>query len=183
MRVVVVVGLPGSGKSEAAAVARELDIPVVTMGDVIREECRNRELDPATHHGTVAKALREENGKAAVAERTIPFVDEAVTESETVLVDGLRSDAELDRFREEYGDNLELLRIDAPDPERAKRLELRGRDAGAADGGESLAERDERELGFGMAAAMERADWAIENDNSLDVFRERVQRYLEEGRP
>ena len=35
MRVIGTVGLAGSGKGEAAAVARELEIPVVTMGDVI----------------------------------------------------------------------------------------------------------------------------------------------------
>ena len=31
MRVLATVGLPGSGKGEAASVARELDVPVVTM--------------------------------------------------------------------------------------------------------------------------------------------------------
>ena len=69
MTVIATVGLPGSGKGEAANVAEELDVPVVTMGDVIRAECRDRDLDPATHHGQVAKALREENGPAAIAER------------------------------------------------------------------------------------------------------------------
>ena len=59
MNVYGFVGLPGSGKSEAAAVARDLGIPVVTMGDVIRQECRDRGLDPATEHGRVAQALRE----------------------------------------------------------------------------------------------------------------------------
>ena len=34
MNVIAIVGLPGSGKSETGAVAAELDIPVVTMGDV-----------------------------------------------------------------------------------------------------------------------------------------------------
>lgn len=178
MRVVAVVGLPGSGKSEAAAVARELDIPVVTMGDVIRQECRDRGLDPATHHGSVAKALREENGIDAVAERTIPVVKEELAENDIVLIDGVRSDAELDRFREAFADDLELIRIEAPDAERAERLELRGRDAGEADGGEALAERDRRELAFGMDAAMEQADTVIDNDESLETFRTRVRTYL-----
>lgn len=178
MRVVAVVGLPGSGKSEAAKVARELDIPVVTMGDVIRQACRDRGLDPATHHGAVAEALREEDGPAAVADRTVPVVEEALEEHEVALIDGVRSDAELDRFREAFGEDLELIRIEAPDEARAERLDLRGRDAGAADGGESLAERDRRELGFGMAAAMEQADVVIRNDASLEAFRDRVREHL-----
>ena len=178
MRVVAVVGLPGSGKSEAATVARELDIPVVTMGDVIRTECRERGLDPATHHGTVAQTLRKEHGRAAVADRTIPVVEEALESNDIVLIDGVRSDAELDRFREAFGDDLELIRIDAPDEERAERLELRGRDASASEGGETLAHRDQRELAFGMDAAMEQADTVITNNGTLTSFRERVRAHL-----
>ncbi|MFC6725676.1 AAA family ATPase, partial [Halobium palmae] len=67
MTVIGTVGLPGSGKGEAAAVAREEGLPVVTMGDVIRQECRDRGLDPAEHHGRVATALREEHGQSAIA--------------------------------------------------------------------------------------------------------------------
>ena len=58
MRVIGTVGLPGSGKGEAAAVAKEDGVPVVTMGDVIGAECRDRGLDPAEHHGEIARALR-----------------------------------------------------------------------------------------------------------------------------
>ena len=178
MRVVAVVGLPGSGKSEAAAVADSLDIPVITMGDVIREACRDRGLDPSRDHGAVAKSLREEHGRGAVAERSLPIVEAALETNETVLIDGIRSDAELDRFEEAFGDALELLRIDAPDAERAQRLEVRGRDASADEGGETLAERDERELGFGMDQAMERADVVISNDDSLETFRNAVKDLL-----
>jgi dephospho-CoA kinase len=74
-----------------------------------------------------------------------------------------------------------LVRIDAPDEARAERLDLRGRDAGADEGGESIAERDERELGFGMGEAMERADLTVENDGSLDAFHDRIRTLLVDG--
>ena len=178
MRVIGTVGLPGSGKSEAAAVARELDIPVVTMGDVVREECRDRGLDPATDHGAVAQALREENGPAAIAERSLPLIEEALEESETVLVDGLRSGVEVDAFEDAFGDAFSLVSIEAPADERASRLAVRGRDARAAEGGESLAERDERELAFGMDEAIARADVVVENDGSLEAFHDRIEELL-----
>jgi len=38
MKLIAFVGMPASGKSEAAAIAKKLDIPVVNMGDVVREE-------------------------------------------------------------------------------------------------------------------------------------------------
>lgn len=180
MTVTGIVGLPGSGKSEAAAVARELGVPVVTMGDVIREACRDRGLDPATHHGEVAKTLREENGPAAIAERTLPLIEDAREGANTVLVDGIRSDVEVETFEAAFGDGFRLLAVEAPFETRAERLDLRGRDAGDDEGGESLAERDERERSFGMGAAIDDADVTIENTDSLEAFKDRIRRLLRE---
>lgn len=179
MAVIGTVGLPGSGKSEAAAVAERLGIPVVTMGDVIREECRRRGLDPATHHGQVARALREENGPAAIAEASLPMIEDALADADTVLVDGIRSDVEVERFEEAFGDAFTLVSIEAPFETRAKRLDLRGRDATAEDGGEPLAERDRRERSFGMDDAMEQADITVENTGSLEAFHERIRELLD----
>jgi len=175
MRVIGTVGLPGSGKGEFAAVADELGVPVVTMGDVIREECRRRGLDPADHHGEVAQSLREEEGPLAIAERSIPMVREALDDADTVLVDGLRSADELQRFREAFGDEFTLVAVEAPFELRAERIDARGRDNSAR---ETLRERDERELGFGLGEALERADVRIENDDTLAAFREDVQEVL-----
>lgn len=181
MRVLATVGLPGSGKGEAANVAAELNVPVVTMGDVIRAECRDRGLDPATDHGTVAKALREENGPAAIAERSLPLIEDELDDSDAVLVDGVRSDVEVDAFEDAFGGDFSLVSIEAPFEVREARLAERGRDKGADEGGESLAERDERERGFGMDEAMARADVTIDNTDTLDAFRAKVRTLLTEG--
>jgi len=181
MTVIGIVGLPGSGKSEAANVAADMGVPVVTMGDVIRAECRERGLDPASDHGTVAKALREEDGPAAIAERSLPMIESELDEEPAVVVDGIRSDEEVRTFREAFGESFLLVAIDAPFELRAERLDLRGRDAGADDGGESLADRDERELGFGMGEAMEMADLAIENTETLAAFQRNIRTLLRGG--
>ena len=181
MTVIGIVGLPGSGKSEAAAVADDLGIPVVTMGDVIRAECRDRGLDPASDHGTVAKALREENGPGAIAERSLPLIEDELDAADTVLVDGIRSDTEVERFEAAFGEEFLLVSIEAPFEARAERLDLRGRDASADEGGESLEDRDERELGFGMGEAMAMADRTIENTGSLSAFHDRVRSLLTDG--
>ncbi|MFD1513863.1 AAA family ATPase [Halomarina rubra] len=179
MRVIGTVGLPGSGKGEFAEVARAHDVPVVTMGDVIRAACRERGLDPADHHGRVAQQLREEDGPLAVAERSLPLVEAELGDHDTVVVDGLRSGDEADRFEAAFGEQFVLVAIDAPFDDRAARVEGRGRDTSAADGGESLEARDERERGFGMDEAIERADLTIENDGTLEAFHERVEAVLE----
>jgi len=176
MTVIATVGLPGSGKGEAATQAEAFGIPVVTMGDVIRQACRDRGLDPAEHHGEVAQALREENGPGAIAEESLPQIEDALGDSDVVLVDGVRSGVEVDQFEAAFGDDFTLVSIEAPAELRKERLTERGRDN--LDG-ESLEERDERELGFGMGEAMERADVRIENTESLEAFQERIRDVIE----
>ena len=177
MRVIGTVGLAGSGKGEFATVAEDLDVPVVTMGDVIREACRDRGLDPAEHHGRVARDLRAENGPAAVAEASLPHIEAALEDDDAVLVDGIRSDDEVDAFEERFGDRFTLVSIETPFEVRERRLGERGRD-NVGENGEGLAERDERELGFGLGAAMDRADVTVENTGTLAEFRARAREVL-----
>jgi dephospho-CoA kinase len=168
MRVIGTVGMPGSGKSEAATVAEEAGVPVLIMGDVIRQECRDRGLDPAQHHGRIAQALREENGPGAIAQRSLPIIEDRLADSDTVLVDGIRSDVEVETFREAFGENFTLVHVYAPRELRRERIESRDR-PGDTDG-ESLEAREEREKGFGMEDAIELADVRIENTGTLEEF-------------
>src|SRR6056297_467257 len=170
MRVIGTVGMPGSGKSEAATVAEELGVPVLIMGDVIRQECRDRGLDPAQHHGRIAQALREENGPGAIAQRSLPIIEEHLADSDTVLVVGIRSDVEVETFREAFGEEFTLVHVFAPRELRKQRIESRDR-PGDTDG-EPLAAREERERGFGMDDAIDLADVRIENTGTLEEFHE-----------
>lgn len=176
-RVIGTVGLPGSGKGEAAAVAERAGIPVVTMGDVVRKETEERGLPPEDH-GQVARALREANGPDAIAARSIPMVEAHLAEADRVVVDGLRSGVEVDRFEEAFGDGFTLVSIEAPFEVRAARLAERGRDLTDEDR-DALLDREQRELDFGMDEAMDRADVVIENTDSLASFRERVRSVLD----
>ena len=180
MHVLGTVGLPGSGKGEFATVAREAGIPVVTMGDVIRQACRDRGLDPADNHGDVAKALREEDGPAAIAEASLPHVRDhlAAEDTDTVVVDGLRSMVEVEAFTDEFGDGFAVVSIEAPFDLRAERLGERGRDETDTDL-EALRERDERELGFGMGDVMKAADYQIDNTGTLAEFRTQARDLLD----
>jgi dephospho-CoA kinase len=182
MRIIGTVGLPGSGKGEAAAVARDAGIPVVTMGDVIREACRKRGLDPTERHGAVAKALREEDGPTAIADRCVPEVEAAAAESDVVLVDGLRSPAEVERFADAFGGDFLVVSVEAPFETRAERLLERGRDTTDLDR-EDLRAREERERGFGMDEVMADADVTVENTGSLAAFRAAIEEILGGGRP
>ena len=146
------------------------------IADVGLDRLREAGHEVETGYELTGDALREEHGPLAVAERSIPVIRDALEDSDTVVVDGLRSAAELEQLRSAFGDAFTLVAIEAPSETRAQRIDARGRDNSAR---ETLRQRDERELGFGLGEAIERADRTIENDGSLAAFHERVHEILQ----
>ena len=113
MKIVGFVGMPGSGKSAAAGVAREMNIPVVVMGDVIREEAARRGLPPTDRNlGAVGNDLRSKEGPDAIATRCLAKI--RATGASVVVVEGIRSRSEVERFRESADDFL-LIEVYVPD--------------------------------------------------------------------
>jgi dephospho-CoA kinase len=180
MKVLGIVGLPGSGKGEFSKIAEQLGIPVVVMGDVIREEVQKAGLEPTGENmGIVSKALREKDGMAAIAIACIPVIDRKRNEKNTsnlVLIDGLRSDAETHVLRDHFPDFV-LIAITAPDEIRCARLCSRGRSDDIRTS-EELQMRDARETGFGLLKAIHMADLTIENKTDINIFKEKVKSVL-----
>ena len=178
MKIIAFVGLPLSGKSTASSVAREMGIPVVVMGDVVREEVKRRGL-PLTDEnaGKVASELREKEGMDAIAKRCIPKIREA--NSDVVVVDGVRGIAEVERFRKVFGDDFVLISIECPLEIRFERAKKRQReDDRSIKSVEELKRRDEREIAWGMLEAMNRASLTVENTTDIDDFREKIEEIL-----
>ncbi len=192
MKIIGFVGLPGSGKGEASKIARNHGLAVVVMGDVIRQEAARQGLEPTDQNlGRIGNALRANDGPDAIAKRTLDQV--IATGKDVVVVDGLRSKAEADFFRN-HAEEFHLIEVHAPAKTRLKWLEARGRpddprsskndgktvagsrpqDCGAA----ALEERESREMGWGMYEAINAADMSLINDRSLDDFRESVEMVL-----
>jgi len=112
------------------------------------------------------------------------------------VVDGLRSGAEAEFFRSQ-ADEFYLIEVQAAAEARLGRLEKRGRPDDPKEWGEvrgnaeaegqaksrsasALEERECREKGWGLAQAMERADYRIDNSGSLEDLRRKVVQLLGE---
>ena len=179
MKIVGFVGMPGSGKSVAADVARDMNIPVVVMGDVIREEAARRGLDPTDRNlGAVGNDLRDKEGPDAVATRCLAKI--RAQQAPTVVVEGIRSKSEVDLFRRS-SNGFSLIEVFVPDEVRLARIGSRGRsdDANESDLAVAVASRDARELGWGMGEAIRAADLRIENSGGVEEFEARVRVVLE----
>jgi len=179
MRVIGVVGYPASGKGEFSRIAGEAGVPVVVMGDLIRQKASETGLgttDAAL--GEMAIRLRQEQGMDAIALLTIPVVESLG--APLVVIDGIRGDAEVRRFREHFP-GFVLIGIISAFGKRLSRLSARGRgdDLSRAD---DLRNRERREEGFGLARALAEADRVLENNGSLEMFGEKARSLLDEIR-
>lgn len=173
MKLIVTVGMPGSGKDELVEVAHGMGLATLKMGDLVRDETRRRGL-PITNANVarVANEEREKHGPGIWAQRALPKLTET-----KMLVDGCRSDSEVTVFRHHFGD-LFVLGIFSSPEHRYDRMTRRGR----GDDGQGLQEffdRDRRELKWGIGNAFALADGMLTNEGSLDEFRRAGRAILE----
>ena len=175
--VVGVAGMPGAGKGTVREIVQEMSYPVVVMGDEIREEAKRRKLEPTPENlGRVMLKLREEEGLAAVAKRCIPKMEKA--KEKVVVVEGIRSLHEVDEFKKHFP-NFTLIAIHASPETRFRRLFQRKR-SDDPKGWETFMERDLRELGVGIGAAIATADHMIVNEGSKGQLKRKTREVLKE---
>ncbi len=176
-KVVAIVGMPGSGKSTASDCARKMELDIIVMGDVVREETSKRGLEPTPENiGKTMLNLRKEEGPGIIARKCREKILKA--KSETVIVEGIRSLDEVEEFKKSFS-NFKLVAIHTSPKIRFQRLHSRGR----SDDPESrkiFSERDNRELKVGIGSAIAMADRVIINEGSLNEFKLEVYKLLEE---
>ena len=107
------------------------------------------------------KLLRKERGDSAVANLCLELI--AKMGNEKVVVDGIRSMAEVEAFRKKA--MVLLVAVDASPERRFELLKERGREDDPLTQ-EMFNERDRRELGVGIAGAIALADETVSNEHT-----------------
>jgi dephospho-CoA kinase len=167
--------MPGAGKSLASSVMKTRGIPVFVSGDIIRAEARKRKLKFTRKNlGELMLKIRKEEGMGAVAKRLVPLVEQA--DEEFVVYEGARSVEEVDELRRKY--RVVTIAIHASPETRFRRLQRRGR-SDKPRGLTDFEERDNRELGVGIANLIALADRTVENEDSKDDLKRRTRRVLQ----
>ncbi|MEM4734429.1 MAG: AAA family ATPase [Candidatus Thorarchaeota archaeon] len=177
MRIVILTGMPGSGKSELANVFREEGYPVIVMGDVVRRETRKRGLEPnPTNTGRIMLELRDRFGPGAIARMCVDEI--AALQSEIVVIEGCRSLAEVEEFSRLCDDVL-LVCVHSSPKTRFRRLQSRGREDAPPDW-KTFRERDLREISVGIGGVIALSDNMIINEGDLESLRENGRRLMME---
>ena len=169
--------MPGAGKGVFRRTVQRIGYPVVTMGDMVREEVKRRNLKPTPENlGKTMLNLRELEGPAAIAKRCIPKLKNAT--GKIVFIDGIRSLVEVDEFKKHFPGFI-LIAIHTAPKTRYQRLFRRRRSDDPTDW-ETFMERDMRELGIGMGAVISIADQVIVNKGTLPQLRQKIMQVLKE---
>ena len=169
MKIIGFCGLPGSGKSTAIEAIADLG-KIVTMGDVIRDEAKKRNIEPSAK---IAKDLRKKGGPSVIAKKCIELIKNL--NEEIVIVDGVRSFYEVNEFRREW--KFPLIAIELSDQERFKRLYERARSDDSKSFDE-IKQRDEREIGFGLKEVVRNADYKIQNDSTKEMLKTKTRKLV-----
>jgi dephospho-CoA kinase len=173
MKLIIVTGMPGTGKEEFLNVAAEMDIPFIRMGDVVREHHQMRDTSCADMSvGEFASSERKRHGDDVWARRSLERMG-----GDIFLVDGCRSADEVEQFRS-LTDDVTVVSIHSSPEARYARLVKRNRED-APSSLEEFVKRDEREMGWGIAKIMALSDMTVPNETTLEEFREASRNALE----
>jgi dephospho-CoA kinase len=174
--IVCITGMPGAGKSTIAESLRKKGFYVIAMGDVIREEARQQNLDPTDINlGKLMLKLRNDLGPGAIAHlilRKINSEDINKADKDNIVIDGIRGIAEVDILKRVGC--VKLLAIHASTKKRFTHLKQRARsdDPSAI---EEFTTRDKRELTVGISEAIALADETLSNnDLTVDQLKEKA---------
>jgi dephospho-CoA kinase len=176
MKVVAVVGMTGSGKSEVAARFEKDGFVRIRFGDITDEEVKKRGLAlTEENERTVRESLRREHGMAAYAVLNKPKIDETLKQA-NVVVDGLYSWEEYLVLKEAYGDSLCTVAVWSSPDTRYSRLagrKVRGLTRAEAAG------RDRAEIeNINKGGPIAMADFTIINESSLEDLFEHTDRII-----
>ncbi len=170
--------MPFSGKSEAVKIAKEQNIPVIRMGDMVWGEVRNRNLEINDKNvGFVANEMRKKHGKDIWAKKTIEKI-QSIKNSDIIVIDGVRNEEEVETFKRKLDKDFLLIAIDVSDDKRYKRAMMRNRKDDSKDI-EKIKERDRREIVWGLPNVIATADIIIKNEESLKDFRNEIKKIFE----
>ena len=169
-QIIAVVGLTGSGKTEATAAFIAAGFSRVGFNDVFYEEFGKRNLEVnEPNERRVREEMRNKFGMEVMAVKALPKVEALINQGKNVVVESLYSWAEYKVMKKRFGDQFRVLAIYAPPALRYARLSVR---AVRPLTQEMASSRDYAEIEIPMekAGPIAMADWTIQNVGSREDF-------------
>lgn len=179
--IVVVVGLPGSGKSTVAEILREAGFDIIEFGDIWRELLKKNHvpLDQPKETREFTRRLREKYGKDIYARYALKKIRKSMKH---VVMMGLRSTYEMDYLRR-YIKDIKVIAIVAPFNTRFERFKLRGKPEDPLTRKDFIWLETREKRGFmkekkeekhGVLVLIKNADYAVANTSTTEKLRKDI---------
>ena len=176
--ILAVVGLPGSGKTEASQYFKQLGLPTVSFSDIVNKYIDKHDMPHTLAvHKKVRESIRATHGFEAMAMLSKKKIEKALEKHKLMIIEGMRSWEEYEYLKKEFSKSrIFILAVFADKLKRYSRIENRPTRSGLK--GE---ERDIDELlNTHMGPTIAFADFVIKNNFSLDDFHEKLSHIYRE---
>jgi len=175
-KIIAVIGMCGSGKSEAVKFFVDNGYKRVYFGEVVMNEMKRLGLEVNEQNEKATREnLRKEYGMGAMAVKSLDTINEFYKTS-NVVIESLYSWEEYKIIKEKFGDAFKLLTIYATKELRYQRLTKRKIRPLTNAEAESRDVNEIEKLDKGGPIAF--TDYLIKNDGSLDKLNKKLKKYL-----
>lgn len=181
MKILLVAGLPGSGKSTITKfVANKHGFPVVETGEMVYEEVKKMELSITPENLLEISKKAKAKSDSYFTERACEKLISTYPKAPLSFIIGVKSSSEVDFIKNKFGEeNTKVIAVLASRSTRYKRVSKpkedriaankSGKDKGSEDKALSnfnvFIDRDKKELSFGIGNIIAIADYFIVSDD------------------
>ena len=176
----MIIGLTGSlaaGKEVVSDFFKEKGFIYFSLSNEVRQVAKERGIELTRKNlQDIGNELRETKGIGVLAKRVLNKIK--TNKSSNFIIDGIRNPAEIDILKEL--NNFFLIAVDAPKEIRFERFVKRDRESDPKtwDGFLKVDARDkgegESETGQGVGRCMERADFTLSNNGTLEEIQNKI---------
>lgn len=171
--IIAIVGLPGTGKTDAADFFQKKNLPTISFGKIVNDYINQKNLshDEKTHK-KVREEIRKKYGKEALAILNVEKIKQALKNNSIIIIEGMRSWEEYLYLKKEFPKvKLMIVCLFTDKDIRYKRVSKRNNRSELY--GE---ERDINEIvGINMGPTIAFADYLIKNNYSLKDFYDKLE--------
>ncbi|MFB6203364.1 MAG: AAA family ATPase [Candidatus Nanohaloarchaea archaeon] len=176
MEIYGVTGMPLAGKTTVAEMMGEKGFTVLDMGNIVRIEMERRDI-PAERTGEFVSQMRDEHGRDAIAQISVPYLEEMMEERDRIVITGMRGWSEKKHFEKETGEDIEVVAVWASRETRKNRKEERQREEDVE--GQEFHDRDLREIEQGVGKMMALSDHLVRNEGkTVEELEEEVEKIV-----
>ncbi|MCC5615587.1 AAA family ATPase [Nostoc sp. CHAB 5836] len=126
VRIIAIVGMPGSGKSVVAGYLKNNGFPIIHFGEIIMNEVEKRGLAITPQNEQIVREeIRQKYGMDVCAKLSLPIIKSTLLEHQLVVIDGLYSFSEYKTLKIEFKKELLVVAIFTPKSLRYERLTFR----------------------------------------------------------